>query len=374
MSCVQAQPTPQPVGAANQVGAQASRETHAPQGNGASGEAHDHHQPLDGASEEEWKALDKVTRERDQLQTNQQNKRRRSRHVDEPTPEDPKYNKAGKRCALMYLLWISSNLFETEIDATYSKARRYDENESSMQVQGDLQDVLASAPWLREDLLHKMINSINEQRRNSAVRARKGCGSAIFGFLQADIDNDEQRAENQDFRKLLGYQPSRPLGRRYCTLPPLLYDVEVGPARENDHLFRNEYLIKLFKACAFGPLSVLNPSPSKDFWGQQILAKKLGLKSITPGAIAFSTILSGIKYKVDYEYYKMLIIEGIRHEREVLEENGIHGPFLRLINEWNRELFPNQGGNGDDLQSNGDPPSDVEDAMAQIRQFGRERH
>jgi hypothetical protein len=98
--------------------------------------------------------LEEITRERDKLLTSQQGKRRRARFIDEPTPEDPKYDKAGKRCTLMHLLWVSSDLFETEVDATYTEDRRYDPEEPSMKVQGNLQDALASAPSLRENLLH----------------------------------------------------------------------------------------------------------------------------------------------------------------------------------------------------------------------------
>ncbi|KAG9073863.1 hypothetical protein FRC06_011100, partial [Ceratobasidium sp. 370] len=100
--------------------------------------------------------LNEVTRERDQLLTGQQNKRRRARYVDQPTPDDPKYDKAGKRCAFMHQLWVSPDIFETELDPTYSAERRYEDGEPRMQTQGDLLDVLDSAPLLREDLLQKV--------------------------------------------------------------------------------------------------------------------------------------------------------------------------------------------------------------------------
>ncbi|KAG9082934.1 hypothetical protein FRC07_014063, partial [Ceratobasidium sp. 392] len=122
----------------------------------------------------EKRQLDEVTRERDQLQTTQQNKRRRARYVDQPTPDDPKYDRAGKRCTLMHVLWVSPDLFEIELDPTYSEDRRYEEGEPAMRIQGELLDVLASAPLLRENLLHQVhfqsvfINGSNEQRRNSA--------------------------------------------------------------------------------------------------------------------------------------------------------------------------------------------------------------
>ncbi|KAG8735229.1 hypothetical protein FRC10_010835 [Ceratobasidium sp. 414] len=113
--------------------------------------------PPEGATCEEMRELEKnnqkhqleeVTCERDQLQTAQHNKHRHARYVDKPTPKDPKYDKAGKWCVLMHMLWVSSNLFETQLDATYTEDRRYEEGKLGMQMQGELLDVLALAPFL----------------------------------------------------------------------------------------------------------------------------------------------------------------------------------------------------------------------------------
>ncbi|KAG9124605.1 hypothetical protein FRC07_010968 [Ceratobasidium sp. 392] len=168
----------------------------------------------------------------------------------------------------------------------------------------------------------------------------------------------------------------------------MLYDDEV--TGENDHLFRHKFLFRLFRACAFGPSSVSNSDTPVDPRGQHVLGKMLGLKEITPGAIAFSAILArwclspdvefsekgkstGIEYKKDYEYYKMLIIEGLRTEKEPCDKEAIQGPFMRLMNDWNKELFPHrprERGNEahDDEHSE---PSDIENAMAQIRRGGQ---
>ncbi|KAG9085857.1 hypothetical protein FRC06_003414 [Ceratobasidium sp. 370] len=338
--------------------------------------------------------LDEVIRQRDQLQTSQQNRRRCARYVDQPTPDDPKYDKVGKRCTLMHLLWIPSDLFETEPDATYTEDRRYEAEQPGTQTQGDLPDVLASAPLLREGLLHQahfqsmFINSGNEQRRNSAVRARKTSGSLIFGCKQEDLNDDMARRDNPEFQRLLGYQADRCIGRRYRALPPLFYGDELS--HSNEQLFRHKILLRLFRACAFGPSSVpATGTAPADPRGQPVLAKKLALKSITPGAIAFSATLarwclspdkefsekgkiSAIEYKKDYGYYKKIIIEGLRAEKEPFARNAIQRPFMRLINEWNKEFFSrqphaNEGGHNEDDSA----PSDIDDAMEQIERFGQ---
>ncbi|KAG9082279.1 hypothetical protein FS749_006979 [Ceratobasidium sp. UAMH 11750] len=108
------------------------------------------------ASNNQKRQLDEITRERDQLLTNQQNKRRRTRIVDEPTADDPKYVTAGKRCLLMHQVWVAPDLFEIELDPTYTNDRRYERGEPNMQTQGDLLDILDSALALRENLLQKV--------------------------------------------------------------------------------------------------------------------------------------------------------------------------------------------------------------------------
>ncbi|KAG9123765.1 hypothetical protein FRC07_014024 [Ceratobasidium sp. 392] len=337
--------------------------------------------------------LEEVTRERDHLQTTQQSKRRRARYVDEPTDDDPKYDKAGKRCTLMHLLWVSSDLFEIEPDPTYSEDRRYEKGDPNMQTQGDLFDVLASAPLLRENLLHKvhfqsvLINGSNEQRCNSATRARKTSGSLIFGCNQEDLNEATARRDNVEFQRLLGYRANRAANRRYRSLPPMLYGDEAS--RSNEYLFRNKILIRLFRACAFGPSSVSKANVPANTRGPHVLAKVLGLKEITPGAIAFCAILArwclspdeefsetgkstGIEYKTDYEYYKYLIIEGLRLEQGPWTREKIQGPFMRLINEWNQEFFPYQpSDHADEADEEDSVPSDIEEAMQQIQQFGQ---
>ncbi|KAG8709149.1 hypothetical protein FRC08_018509 [Ceratobasidium sp. 394] len=346
-----------------------------------------HGPPPEGATEEEMRAyitrlqleknnmkrqLDEVTRERDHLQTNQGNKRRRARYVDEPTPDDPKYDRAGKRCTLMYQPWIAPDLFETEPNPTYSDDRRYEEGEPGMQVQGNLQDVLASAPTLRENLLHKVhfqsvfINGANEQRRNSAVRTRKTSGSLIFGCKQEELKEEAARTNNPEFQRLLGYQADRPHGRRYRELPPMLYGNEVP--RSNEQLFRHKILFRLFRACAFGPSTISETGTSTDPRGQHVLSNILGLKAITPGAIAFSAILARWCLSPDTEFSE----KGLRIEQGRLARNAIQGPFTRLMNEWNKDFFPHRPdanrGEGNEADSE---PEDIQDAMAQIRRFGQ---
>ncbi|KAG8680684.1 hypothetical protein FRC08_016108 [Ceratobasidium sp. 394] len=307
-------------------------------------------------SSNQKRQLDEVTRERDQLLTNQRNKRRRTRAVEESTPDDPKYTKAGKRCMLMHQLWVESSLFETELDPTYTNDRRYEQGEPNMQIQGNLLDVLDAALALRENLFQKVhfqnvfMRALNEQRRNSATRARKTCGSLIFGCNQKELNRSESRQDNEEFQRLLGYRPDRPADKRYRALPPLFYSNEATGS--NERVFRHPILLRLFRACAFGPSSVSDAQAAPaNTRGQPTLRKILGLKAITPGAIAFSAVLAhwcltpddefsekgsqtGIKYKENYDYYKKLINEGLRVERGRLEHGAIQGPFTRLMNDW----------------------------------------
>ncbi|KAB5589637.1 hypothetical protein CTheo_6932 [Ceratobasidium theobromae] len=87
------------------------------------------------ASNEHKRQLAEVTRERDELASHQsggRKRRRRRRQPSEPTPEDPKYELAGKRCALFWMLWVAPEIYTTEIEATYSDARRYDKKSPEM--------------------------------------------------------------------------------------------------------------------------------------------------------------------------------------------------------------------------------------------------
>lgn len=89
--------------------------------------------------------LTEVTRHRDELVTAQSRKRRRAAR-DESTPLDHKYELAGKRCALFWMLWVTQDLYDIGSDEAYSDAKRYDNNEPAMQIQGEHRDVLASVP------------------------------------------------------------------------------------------------------------------------------------------------------------------------------------------------------------------------------------
>lgn len=42
------------------------------------------------------------------------------------------------------MLWVTPDLYEVEIDETYSEERRYQDNEPAMQIQGERQDMLSS--------------------------------------------------------------------------------------------------------------------------------------------------------------------------------------------------------------------------------------
>ncbi|KAG8690478.1 hypothetical protein FRC09_011964 [Ceratobasidium sp. 395] len=339
--------------------------------------------------------LKEVTLERDNLLTNQQNKRRRTRHVDEPSPEDPRYLKAGKRCALAHLLWVEPALFETELDPTYTEARRYEDGEPDMQTQGDLLDTLAAAQSLRENLLQKVhfqgvfVHGSNEQRRNCATRARKTCGSKIFSCLQEKFDTSATRRDNQDFQRLLGYRANRPPGKQYRTLPPMLYkDEERG---SNNHVFRHKIIFRLFRACAFGPATVSDQGAPANTRGQKSIAKLLGFKEVTPGMIAFAATLArwcispdeeflekggitGINYQKGYNHYKKLIHEGLMTEKKEFERGGVQGPFMKLMHEWNQEFFSNRrrpaANRGEGSDDEGNNSSDIDEALQQIRQFG----
>ncbi|QRW00088.1 hypothetical protein RhiJN_28106 [Ceratobasidium sp. AG-Ba] len=316
--------------------------------------------------------LTDVTRERDQLLTASKSKRRRSRYVDEPTSDDPKYDKAGKRCALMRQLWVLPELFETEPDPTYTAERRYNQDEPEMNKQGDLLDLLDSAPPLRQNLLQ----SVHFQRVQDLNKAR-------------------DRKHNDEFKRLLGYRAREDRGqsgKRYHSLPPILYDNDAAAAAErtNEHIFRNAILKRLFRACVFGPSTVSDDRGPTDPNGQHVLARILGLKSITPGAIAFSATLarwaispddefsekgksSGIDYKKDYDKYKELIVKGLASEQGVFEATAAQGPFMKLINEWNSEFFRNrQNANQRHAQDENARDSDFENAEEQIENYAHD--
>ncbi|KAG8686196.1 hypothetical protein FRC08_012698 [Ceratobasidium sp. 394] len=311
--------------------------------------------------------ITELTRERDELETQVQAQpegrpRRRRRRPSEPTPEDPKYELAGKRCALFWMLWVTPELFTITIEDTYSDALRYNKQNPMMKAQGERKDVLCSlhescVPGFEtEEHFQKVFGkSCSEQRRTTASRVRS-CGSRIFGGPQDFFVDDDARAGHEAFKTLLGYRPEEEAAaKRYPAMAPVLY---LDDARGNtDKLFKSKYIKKAFRAYLFGP-STLSQQPRCHKGGQQPLVKVLKVKTITPGAIAAAAVLTrwcispdpefspkgpitGIDWMGDYQRYKKLLIEGLRAEKTVFDRtHTVIGPYTKLVDEWNTEFFP----------------------------------
>ncbi|KAG9088516.1 hypothetical protein FRC06_001989, partial [Ceratobasidium sp. 370] len=241
-----------------------------------------------------------LTRERDELETQAQaqpnGRRKHHRHhlPSEPTPEDPKYELAGKRCTLFWVLWVTPELFTITIEATYSDALRYDKKSPAMKEQGEKKDMLSSLhescipAFEAEEYFQKVFGwSRKEQRRSTASRVCS-CGSRVFGGPQEPFVEHKDRAGNQGFKTLLGYRPEEETAAKcYPPMAPVLY---LDNAKGNvDKLFRSTYIKKIFKCCLFGPSSI-STTPSSHKGGQEPLVKILKVKTITPGAIAAAAV------------------------------------------------------------------------------------
>ncbi|KAF8601812.1 hypothetical protein BDV93DRAFT_584877 [Ceratobasidium sp. AG-I] len=360
----------------------------------------------DNASLEEWKEvalqfqlennnhkrqLAEVTRERDTLVTRGGRKRRRRRRS-EPTPEDPKYEAAGKRCALFWMLWLSPDLFAIQIEDAYSDARRYRRNSPDMQAQGERKDLLSSmsqtlADSFSEEHFQKVFGrGVSEQRRNAASRIR-ACGSLIFGCSQELFVDKAKRADHAEFKRLLGFrEEGETVVERYPSLAPVLY---LNGQKGNTHqLFKSKYIKKAFRAYLFGPSSV-SDKPSEHKGGQRKLVEVLGAKTITPGAIAAAATLtrwcispddefspvgstSTIRWKIDYQQYKKVLIQGLQAERGVYDKTGVIGPYSKLFDEWSAEFFPTTREDDPEMRDNSNAPEEdpeIAEALAEINEF-----
>ncbi|CAE6429087.1 unnamed protein product [Rhizoctonia solani] len=305
--------------------------------------------------------LTDVTKERDQLLEGQRRKRRRAPRKDNPTPNDHKYELAGKRCALFWLLWVSADLYDVELDENFQEATRYDDNDASKQTQGERWDMLQSVPetlrpgFVEEEHFQKLFGmALGEQRRTTASRVR-ACGSRIFGVCQEELADVTKRSSNAEFQRLLGFnaeagdQPSQ----QYPRLAPVLYKDENtnNPAGA----FRSSYIKKVFRAILFGPGSIGTDGPVNPA-GNQVLGQVLGAKTTTIGAIAMAAVLTrwvisadpqfkkrgpttSILWEIDYQQYKRLLHKALQAEATVFRRRGVIGPYTGLIDEWNSEFF-----------------------------------
>ncbi|KAB5588056.1 hypothetical protein CTheo_8502 [Ceratobasidium theobromae] len=269
--------------------------------------------------------LAEVTHERDELASHQTGRRKCCcchHQPSEPTPEDPKYELAGKRCALFWMLWVVPEIKATEIEATYSDACWYDKKSPEMLVQGKKKDILTL-------MLESCIASFECEEHFQKVEL---------------ISDHKQQAEHDEFKILLGYSAdgSTP-GECYPALAPVLYlDNNKG---NNSKLFRSPYLKKAFQAYLFGPSSV-SDGHSTHKGGQKKLAEVLGLKTITPGAIAAAAVftrwcispdeefspegaITKINWKEDYQRYKKILIMAIHSEKGVFERTQEDDPATR---------------------------------------------
>lgn len=126
-------------------------------------------------SNSQKRQLSDITQERNDLIASQGRKRRRAAPQD-PTPLDPKYQTAGKRCTLFYMLWVTPDLFELENDDSYSEEQRYLENQPEMQTQGERQDMLAS-------MSEELVQSFNvEQHFRKVVSVRSSFSGMIAQY------------------------------------------------------------------------------------------------------------------------------------------------------------------------------------------------
>ncbi|KAG8769364.1 hypothetical protein FRC12_005002 [Ceratobasidium sp. 428] len=340
-------------------------------------------------------------KDRELEQARAQGGRKRVRRRLPETLVDGKYVAAGHRCALMQMVWLADGILDIQPDPTYLPERRYNKRQPEMLLQGEQADILdAVLPVdLRSDLLklehfqYRFSHAHGEQRRNSASRVRR-YGSLIFGCKQDMIACDSaNRASNDRFRELLGFKPdgAKPQDRYPC-LAPMLFKDQRGGANSTSRVFRSEYIFKTFSALAFGGSSLHTPKKTK-VPGQPVLAKVLGIRSITPGAIALSATLArwcispdetfieegnetAVSWIDDYREYKRLIITGLLKETKVLEEQpGLRrGPFLELISEWNMRFFPHFGEaeeEGRDSSDDNERP-DIAQMLEEIDAFGGE--
>ncbi|KAG9119362.1 hypothetical protein FRC07_005633 [Ceratobasidium sp. 392] len=348
------------------------------------------------ARNEERQANIEKDREISKLQDQVGRKKARSQRFQEKTPHNSKYADAGKRCAVMHMLWIPTGMYDLEPSPDYLPETRYDKAQPDMLLQGEQVDILSSmATHLRDDFLklehfqYKFDHALGVQRRNSVSRVRK-CGSLIYGCKQSDITCESTvRASNATFNELLGFnaEGSKPW-ERYPPMAPMLYKDLRGGRGANIRLFRHEYVFKTFSAMVFGSSSLRMPRLGRQT-GQPVLAKIFGVRTITPGAIAAAAILArwcispdetfteegdktGIAWFEDYRTYKKLIIEGQRKEKQRVDQGRGRGPFLKLISEWNQRFFANFGeaeGNGGENEEPSDIPPDVAQALQDIDDF-----
>ncbi|KAG8793819.1 hypothetical protein FRC12_001519 [Ceratobasidium sp. 428] len=306
--------------------------------------------------------------------------------------DDDKYKEAGRRCALMQTLWVKRLIFGLDPSPDYSPEVRYSPKHPLMAIQGERQDTLnAVPPRYQENLLKYshfqslMRKGAGEERHNLAQRVRGKTAGPIFGCGQEKITCGWERALSGPSAGALQKLTSRP---EFAPIPKRIY--LQAP--------------QIFSISAFGEGSLQHGIDHKT--GQPVIAEVLSLQSITPGAIAAAAVLvgvlstlfiastdsqrktrwaispdpeftetgakTGVKWTEDYKRYKKLIFEGLRLEEEKFERVKKTGPFMKTIGEWNRRFFPHKDQNSQEGAQDSDAESeapDVEDALAQIREF-----
>ncbi|QRV94456.1 hypothetical protein RhiJN_22474 [Ceratobasidium sp. AG-Ba] len=339
-----------------------------------------------------------LKRERDTLLVARSRKRRRIPQQDEPTADDVKYQLAGKRCALLYMLWVTPDLYDVEWDDSYTEDKRYSETEPGMAAQGELRDILAS---LDVDLMKGLVEEahyqkifgyyLGEQRRTTASRVRQNA-SAIFDILQDEVKSDSKRGVNAEFKRMLGFREGGATpSKRWPRLAPVL-SLD-GDVKDPKKFFRSPYIKKTFRAFMFGPSSINTTSEGYKAGGNDVLARVLRVRTITVGAIAAAAILTrwaispdaqfqpvgattGIQWFSDFRGYKKLIGEALEYERKVFEDSGESGPYSSLVDEWNTEFFPftrgDEPGMRQDPEDSGEP-DDIAEALAAARAWAENR-
>ncbi|CAE6492647.1 unnamed protein product [Rhizoctonia solani] len=210
----------------------------------------------------------------------------------------------------------------------------------------------------------------------------KRCAVAYNLWVSPDLYVLETNHEYTEARRYLASKPEMQLqGERQDVFKSLPENCAAG-LKELPH-----YQKVVFGACLFGPSAASN-TPSEHRGGPKVLATKLGIKTVTPGAIAAAAVLTRwcispdvefqevgptmhIKWHSDYQQYKKLIHEGLRIERARYDSGEGVGPYTKLIAEWNSEFFPETREDEPWMREDGDEDhggddADITAALAEI--------
>ncbi|KAG9041260.1 hypothetical protein FS837_012489 [Tulasnella sp. UAMH 9824] len=280
--------------------------------------------------------------------------KRRKRATAVPVNENEQSLEAvAKKFTVMNHFYVTDPeaFLKVQLSEMWTDKTRFDSEQNQLEglireLDGMLSDGLREQRIQSADRWAAVFELAQQDERHSMThRIRTSNTTAVFGSEIATELEARHRPQSPLLQQLLGFNAEN---GTYERMPPILRaNSDQPPSKAN--MLNSQVVKKVIQAMLMGPASLVKYQDPDISLSAKCNGKIWNVTSVTPGIIAFASILiryalspdnefgptgqtSGIPYLEDFEYYKKCLIVGQRKKvKEVMD----------LFESFNGALFPN---------------------------------